>query len=461
MRIKLILLFTGYLCVTSLNSYSQNQYNQWYFGNYAGLDFNTPVPVALTNGSMYSIEGCAVMCDSAGSIMFYTNGGDHNSWSGGVWNRNHALMPNGNLNGYSGCNSTVQSSLIIPDPGNSNLYYLFTLDCFEDTLAGGFRFSVIDMSLDAGNGDVTIKDSLIDTAMCEAMCGIRHANGTDFWVVVHKKGTTEFKSFLVNAAGIQPPVSVFTGIVPQDISLLKANGNSDKICYVEVNGTGLFDFDNSTGMISNYLDLGKYSLSASFAPAGNLLYVLEYSSPMRRIMQYDLTASNIPASYTYIDSLPIFPIAGGMMLGPDCKIYLAIMGSNYLDVINYPDVAGTGCGFTQNAVYLGGRQCENQLPNNIDGLFANQCTSLQVPGAGNTLSFQLYPVPAHNFLLIETPYDKNLHVTLTDICGKQLFTKAFSPGQLKELDVRNLSPGIYFIRILANDRAVIRKFVKE
>jgi hypothetical protein len=59
-------------------------------------------------------------------------------------------MPNGDLAGESGCNSSVQSTVIVPHPGNSNRYFVFTTDCQENGLNGGLAVNVVDMSLDGG-----------------------------------------------------------------------------------------------------------------------------------------------------------------------------------------------------------------------------------------------------------------------------------------------------------------------
>ena len=83
----------SFLIFFSFHVIGQNQYNTWYFGDSAAVDFNSGIPVALSNSGMYAFEGCAGMCDSSGNILFYTNGGDHAGWQGGVWNRNHVLMP--------------------------------------------------------------------------------------------------------------------------------------------------------------------------------------------------------------------------------------------------------------------------------------------------------------------------------------------------------------------------------
>ena len=86
------LLLLGFLYSLSLNSQAGPNSN-WYFGNAAGISFNSGSPVALTNGALITTEGVATISDFSGNLLFYTNGVT-------VWDRNHSIRPNGNgLNG--------------------------------------------------------------------------------------------------------------------------------------------------------------------------------------------------------------------------------------------------------------------------------------------------------------------------------------------------------------------------
>ena len=49
--IPLLLLFFAF------NTYSQKEANIWYFGENAGMDFNSSPPVALTDGLLNTLEG--------------------------------------------------------------------------------------------------------------------------------------------------------------------------------------------------------------------------------------------------------------------------------------------------------------------------------------------------------------------------------------------------------------------
>ena len=96
--------------------FSQGEANIWYFGQNAGLDFNSGSPVALTNGQLGTYEGCATISSSSGELLFYTDGIT-------VYNKNHSIMVNGI--GLMGHPSSTQSATIVQKPGSSNLFYIF------------------------------------------------------------------------------------------------------------------------------------------------------------------------------------------------------------------------------------------------------------------------------------------------------------------------------------------------
>ena len=61
---------TAQILVIDENNSSNGEANNWYFGDYAGINFNGPTPVALTNGAMSTHEGCAVISDADGNLLF-------------------------------------------------------------------------------------------------------------------------------------------------------------------------------------------------------------------------------------------------------------------------------------------------------------------------------------------------------------------------------------------------------
>ena len=125
-----------------LSIIAQKQTNNWYFGKNAGITFNTNPPSALTDGQLDTWEGCASISDNFGNLLFYTDGST-------IYNKSHTVMPHGT--GLMGDASSSQSAIIIPHPTSLNLFYVFTVPA---STTEGLRYSLIDMTLDGGLGDV-------------------------------------------------------------------------------------------------------------------------------------------------------------------------------------------------------------------------------------------------------------------------------------------------------------------
>src|SRR5256885_1299253 len=133
----------------SIPAFAQHEADNWYFGTSAGLSFSSGVPVAITGGQINTNEGCAALSDSDGNLLFYSDGFS-------IWDRTHTIMPNGSmLNGSSTC---TQSALFVPYPGSDSLYYLFTP---PDFFAASFCYSIVDMSLNSGYGDIVDKNTIL------------------------------------------------------------------------------------------------------------------------------------------------------------------------------------------------------------------------------------------------------------------------------------------------------------
>ena len=113
---------TGFLTINSFGSSStpsnSKEGNIWYFGENAGIDFNSGVPISLNDGQLNTLEGCASIADYNGDLLFYTDGSL-------VYNKNHTIMPNGT--GLFGNNSSSQSAIIVKKPASTSIYYIFTV----------------------------------------------------------------------------------------------------------------------------------------------------------------------------------------------------------------------------------------------------------------------------------------------------------------------------------------------
>lgn len=481
MKLKLISLL---LISAFLTSYGQRQGNIWYFGDHAGLDFNTGAPVALTNGQIYLYptpgphsEGSAVISDSTGSLLFYSNGEK-------VWNKNHIVMPNGDS--LLGHPSSTQAALIVPLPQSDRYFYLFTTDAFiYNNLKYGLRYSIIDMCLKNGLGDIITnsKNILLLDTVAEKLTAVKHTNGIDYWVITHKYFSDAFYSYLLTANGITDTVVSHIGSVHQNISIpgamiaaigqMKVSPSGEKIalCFSNTNPgfAELFDFNITTGIISNYISLPTDAYwgnvyGVEFSPDNSKLY---FTLGCCGLYQFDLTAGGSNAdSIKYSKNLISDPNDDifGMQLGPNGKIYVSRSGSTFLAAINNPNSKGILCDFQDNAISLNGKTCSLGLPNFIDSYAYSNTTVNCETGINEidnkNLTIKAYPNPAQQLFNIELPNQQNFNLLVYDVTGRKVFQRTNTSGMVT-IDCTGFTSGIYFIQVVNEKNILFCKLIKQ
>ncbi|MBI3500225.1 MAG: gliding motility-associated C-terminal domain-containing protein [Bacteroidetes bacterium] len=330
-------------------SFSQNQIkrtNIWYFGNKAGLDFSSGSPVVIGGGQLFSAEGCATISDVNGNFLFSTNGVN-------VWNKNQTIMP-GSLVGLWGDVSTSQGVVIVPKPCDPNIYYIFNQEgCTGGSCPHGcgYTYSTVDMTLQSGLGDVSSANNVLINYKCaEWSSAVHHANGNDVWVMTHDS-TNKFFAFLVTSAGVQAPVitSISPGLSGCAIGYLKFSPDGSKVFFPSLGY--MFDFNTTTGVVSNPLNLslvGNYG--SSFSPDNSRLYVVNSNN----LYQYDMlagTPAQIVASKTLISPVSASGGIHTLQNALDGKIYISVFNMG-MDVINNPNALGVACNYSANAIAL-------------------------------------------------------------------------------------------------------------
>lgn len=451
----------GWLFILPFTGFSQVEHTtHWYFGFGAGLDFSSGSPVSVANSTMIAREGSTAYSDQNGDLLFYSNGVGVLSDTAAVWNRNHQIMPNGILTGLTGYASTIQSSIVVPVPGSIDTYYLFTLDGTESYGAANFKgltYSIIDMSLDNGLGDVTVKAAPITTPAApflgEKMTATKHANGTDYWLIVHEGNyinqvSDEFFMIQISSSGLSTPISQHIGneISVSMQSTMEVSSQGDKVAY----NWEVFDFDNATGILSNPRNIGSIWGYKEFSRDGRFLYVAKYG---HGLYQYDLDASDLPGSQVTLSSYTNF---GQLQLGPDDKIYVG-KGNNgtSLAVINNPGTVGLGCNFVYSQVNLAaGTTTDLGMPNFIDNMRIIDETGIASKDTENDVSF--YPNPASDAIYFKSDNQPDLEVTIFDVNGKMVI----SPIKIqtgKKMNVSSLNPGQYLIQIEGKNSTLWKK----
>lgn len=371
--------------------FTQNEANIWYFGENAGLDFNSGTPIPLLDGQLNTTEGCATISDTNGDLLFYTDGIT-------VWNKNHSVMFNGT--GLNGDASSTHSAIIVPKPNDLNIYYIFTVD----DVAGpnGLQYSEVDMTLDSGLGGITAnKNILLFTPITEKLTAIKSSTANEYWVVSHKWNSDEFLSYNISSTGINttPIVSAIGSIITGDdgnaIGQLKISPDGSKLAMATagtVNTAELFDFNASTGIVTNGLLILDLPIDESvygieFSPNSKVLYV---SAIGNAVFQYNLQAGSsldIINSQLQLTTLPR-PYAA-LQLATDGKIYVAKTNQFYIDVINNPNVVGAGCGYLFESLYLDGKRSKSGLPPFIQTFLLIDDIQFENVCFGDTTNFSL------------------------------------------------------------------------
>ena len=442
----------------------------WYFGDKAGLDFSSGTAVSDTTGQMSVWAGCASMSDKLGNLLMYTDGFS-------VWNKEHTIMPNGTNLSLS--NSTpFQSSIIIPKPGDTTerFFYIFHLTAFnfKDTLTRGLQYSIVDMSLDSGFGDVTIKGQMLLSPVSEALGAVYHVNCKDVWIMAHKRGTNSFYAYLLTENGITDSVINNIGNFTSPSCLygaygLKFSPDGSKMAsdapgnYLNDTTTfdtlHLFDFSRTTGILSNKILIPDTIMGAyGFSPDNKKLYMHEgYMDAFT--YQYDLSSNNqnsILASKTLLYYEPYYNVSDFQNTA-DGKIIAAKVTQEYIAIIQNPDNVGISCNFIDSALYLAGRYCYVSLPNFIQSYFDNDtstaCFNLSIKDqVEKDMVLNLFPNPFSDFTNIEIPSiienSEPVNLKVYNIIGNKIIEETINTSKGKFVFKRgDLYPGIYLMQI--------------
>jgi hypothetical protein len=365
LKVVILLLFPHLL-------YSQGEFDNWYFGEHAGLNFNSGLPVVLTNCATSFFDDCttATSSDSLGNLLFYSN---HFR----VYNRNNVVMPNGN--GLNSNGSVDQPVLPVESLSNDSLYFLFTIDKTANSTYPnpfGLRYSVIDMRLNGGLGDIVTgqKNLIVPGAQhtSNMLTGTRHSNNRDVWIVVRNFTNDNFLTYSITSSGIELFPVVSHSLIPityppgsNDTRMLKISPDGLRIVALYDTVAEFCKFNDTLGGItplfkfqSGILESPYYWRSqAEFSLDSKFLYISCYNGDqVRRIYQYNASLTDSAqfkqseqVIYSYAT---IVEGSYGMQRASDHKIYCTVPYKDSLNVINTPTAYGPGCNFQVNAICL-------------------------------------------------------------------------------------------------------------
>lgn len=499
-------LYTILFVFLSFSATGQHEANVWVFDRNLIIDFNgTQFQSYNTQVLMDQVGASASICDSqSGQLLFFTNGRD-------VWNRTHRFMQNGR--GLRGGKYASQAVFVIPRPGDPNKYYIFTTKSMDDPYPegqAGVYYSMVDMQLDNGLGGIIpeYKNIPLLANASDKLTAIPQENNLGYWLITHEGDTDRFVVFSITSSGIGSPTHYSFGLMydyHKSRGWLQASPNGQMIACavssdgIETNPMELYDFDTSTGAITNRRVLGNFAelTGVSFSPDNSKLYFTDanqndasigmlYQVDLSRGSDEETIASTLIRIYALHDPLPDMPTIqydtigwGVLQLAPDGRLYMkAIVPYSELEngtlvtkrkiyYLDKPNLAGLDCeprGRDFDARFSGTSGWA--FPNYPAFYFNNLEPVNNDEGNDHCTQFntKVYPNPTDGLATIQFDNSCDTHYSIR-LYGMttQLLRDVVMSGHFYTLDLRDVSAGLYILQIKPKHGAsvVTHKIIKR
>ena len=449
------------------------------------MDFYSGVPlIALESRTIDIYHTAANISDSAGNLLFFTNGVVVGRQDGDTMQNGAGLNPSDYTNNwYPDGLLLYQANLIIPKPGQTDSYLLFhnTVDNLPSYTASFLYLSEINMALNGGQGEVVSKNAVIHTGGLQNghLIAVKHGNGRDWWVYAHEYDSDVFLRWLIAPTGVFGPIAQSVGVFrPEDAGQVVFTQDGEKFAYFTgISGLDVFQVDRCSGEFTTIAHVevtdGLYGIGVSFSPNGRFIYL----SNGLDLFQVDSEAPDVQASLnliatwdsTYSPGFPFATVFGASKLAPDGKIYVSTLNStDKLHVINFPDSLCPACDVVQHGITLP-TYWKNSLPNHpnyhLGALDGSVCDSLGlgVVDVPEELNMSLYPNPnAGTFSLSFAPQPEAGLLEVHDINGRLVHSEPVAPwSQLKRVQLPTLKAGVYQCRLRFGKVNASKRFVIE
>ncbi|MCH4553633.1 T9SS type B sorting domain-containing protein [Aestuariibaculum lutulentum] len=387
---------------------SQNETDNWYFGDNAGLNFGNIKHLVLNDGAMTTPAGCSSISNKNGELLFYTNGQT-------VWNKNHEIMSNG-INLAGDINNT-QSTIIVPKPSDPNTYYIFTTrenPTSTPLVTSGLFFSTVKFTVQNPLGEITSKNSRLTTTITQRITAIHDAITNTIKVITFGSESTQnnapkdtFFIFTVTSNGVnKTPVKTQERTIVSSAGAMKISPDGKIIALADFDGNFiyLYNFDITTSEVKYYNTINPNLLMDPLNPYGvefsqdsKILYFTGNNAYNRSFLyKFLLYEPSIFNSKKLVSTTTEYSY-GDLQLAKNGKIYVA----NYLpttppDIVKNINVINTpknedDSGFSAFSINLETGASLKGLPLFVSSFFRNRIiTENQCAGIPFTFTTDSY-----------------------------------------------------------------------
>ncbi|MCW5931883.1 MAG: PD40 domain-containing protein, partial [Bacteroidetes bacterium] len=339
-------------------------------------------------------------------------------------------------------------------PDDTNKYVLFHQTGNYSSLPSSLSsteiyYSVIDISLNGGLGEVISKNNIALTGLFGwGLSACKHGNGRDWWVIALNENATIAYKFLITPDTIyfvnSQTLSNATSWGYAGQPLFSPDG--EKFAFggsYGFNGTNylsrvsLFDFDRCSGLFSldTVIDFSDNYISYATAFSPNSKYL--YFATTENLYQIDVDTSDIGSTFQLVATNDIFLSAPPvfytnfylMYLAANGKIYIT-SGSSVLDLheMDYPDSAGIACtvnlhNIHTNCFFIGVPNHPNYYLGRLVGSACDSLTSVNEPE--HDFKFKIFPNPNNgNFkIMYLLPQNEKGKLEIFDINGRAVYSQ--------------------------------------
>ena len=260
-QIGLIVIFSF---IYSTSSYSQN----WLFGKNCGIEFNkigsNNYTISTIPSNTQTGEGCAVVNDKQGNLLFYCDGAK-------VYKSNGVVMQNGT--GLFGDPSSSQATVIIPKPKAdttlcADSFLVFTTPAWG---SGNLCYSLVifNAANPSGTVDASHKNIILANNASEKLTFYYEPFLDCYWILAHKieinnASNTFGDEYIITRLSVGSLANCLTTTTQKIGSqhqqhyfnapgTMKISPNGKKLAtaYWYASYVDVFDFNSITGVLSN------------------------------------------------------------------------------------------------------------------------------------------------------------------------------------------------------------------
>lgn len=479
------------------------QTNNWYFGSPAGfpntglrVDFTSGSPVVSTCIPMQTEEGSSSISDASGNPLLYTDG--VTLWDGAT----DTVIASGLL----GNPSSTQSAIIIPKPGTTSQWLLFTIGAVG---MNGVNYYTVTREALMGRLSVSTVTNLVPPAIVgEGLCIINSKKvGSAFWLIARDANNPlgGVRAWDVSNVGVVNPVAVTSNLsapafvntsYSSYIGTIKSNTCQNKLAFTYLNGDAdISDFDAANGVL--VANTARRILVTSIG-SNSGSYGIEFSTNDQYLYITNLSSGNVysylveaPYTLTLLATLTASAEAGQLQIAPNGVIYMARknlvseVGPSYLSSISSPSTGGV---FNEMALQVNLIGCAGKFGFSYRGLptfpkpfvvssltlnsndlssCSNTTTNNSISSHPTNLSFDVFPNPMNDKVTIGLNNSSLSGIGLIVIyntLGKEIYSQPIDATDLASgitLDLPWIINGSHTIKVITAEGEWVARMIKN